>query len=201
MALKDINNITAKELRHEYLELAKKYHPDLHPENASKFQTLQQQYQQCQLIINQPNQYRVTVSISLKESITGCERFYYSQEANKKFLLKIPAGVQNQQTIVYRGLKDQHGKCTILHLKIKLTLPLNYSIFNNCLVLDLKVPFYKMFFGGKFKFTAPDGKLIQIDLPKRAKNGEYYIVASAGLFDRQEKQRLNLYVQIKQSII
>jgi DnaJ-class molecular chaperone len=191
-------NISEKQLHTNYIKLAKIIHPD-HNSNDPladvKFQELQQQYEKAQKLIESKPQYQASVSISLKESILGCERYFVNDD-NYKFVLNIPAGVKNKQTILYRDLNINSVKNTILHIKILIDLPKDYTISGDTLILKTSVHFWKLYFGGEYKIKTPDGLQIPVLIPKKTKSGKMFRILKYGLWNRAEKKRDPLYVQI-----
>jgi DnaJ-class molecular chaperone len=194
--------ITTDQLHSQYIRLAKIIHPDHNPnEDADeKFQELQEQYEKAQKLLNIKTNYQASISVTLKESILGTERFFVTDEGNR-FVLMIPAGVKNHQTIQFRGLSLNSVKSAILHIKVYINIPSNFSIIGENLILNQNINFFKLYFGGKYEIIGPDGKIILVTIPKKTKNGKMFRIQNAGLWNRIEKKREPLYIQFFGSII
>jgi DnaJ-class molecular chaperone len=190
--------ITEEKLRHNYIRLAKILHPDLNPDNLNadkQFQELQEQYKKAQKILGIKIHYQASVSITLKEAIIGTERYFSTDDDNQKFVLHIPAGVKNHQTILFRGLAINSIKDAVLHIKVFINLPTKFSIIGDQLILKENISFWKLYFGGTTYIEGPDGKRINLVIPKKTKNGKMFKVNGAGLLDRVTNKRLPLYIQ------
>lgn len=196
-------NITPEELRINYIRLAKVLHPDSNPDNPTAvqaFQELQTQYEKAEKILESKSHYQASISVTLNEAIRGCERFFINDDGNK-FLLTIPAGVKNRQVVMYRGMAINSSKDSILDVKVGITLPSDYVIAGDKLIFNLRVPYWKLFFGGRHTFVGPDGTTIPITIPKNSKSGKMYRVNQHGFWNRVEKKRDSLYIQIFGCII
>jgi DnaJ-class molecular chaperone len=196
-------NISAEHLHQNYIKLAKVLHPDVNPDDPDadkKFQELQEQYQKAQKLLEAKTQYQASISITLSEAITGTERFFVSDE-NQRFMLNIPAGVKNKQTVLYRGLAISSIKDAVLHIRVYIDIPTKFKIIGDNLILNEGVPFWKLIFGGKHEITGPDGRKIPVTIPRKTKNGKMFRVQNAGLWNRNEKKRDALYIQFFGSAI
>lgn len=197
------NTISQAQLHQNYIRLAKVLHPDHNlsdPGADKKFQELQEQYEKAQKLLGIKTQYQSSVSISLKEAITGCERFFITDN-NQKFVLNIPAGVKNKQTILYRGFAIKSTKNVTLNIKVTIDIPAKYTIVGERLILREFVPFWKLIFGGNYEITGPDHKKIPVIIPKKTKSNKMFLVKNAGLWNRTENKREPLYIQFFGSII
>jgi len=190
--------ITEEQLHQNYIKLVKIIHPDLNPNNPDadrQFQYLQEQYEKARKILGVRTQYQASISISLKEAVTGTERYFSAPDDNQKFVLHIPAGVKNHQIISYRGIAINSIKDAVLHIKVFINIPTKFSIIGDQLILKENLPFWKLYFGGKVSIYGPDGKIINLVIPKRTKRGKMFSVKKAGLMDRATNKRLPLYIQ------
>lgn len=194
---------SSEQLHKNYIRLAKVLHPDHNsgnPDSDKKFQELQEQYEKAQKLLGMKTQYQASTNISLQESITGTERFFVTDD-NQRFLLTIPAGVKQRQTMLYRGLLLNSVKDSVLHIKVHITLPTKFSIVGDNLILKETISFWKLYFGGDYEIVGPDGTKIAVKIPRKTKNGKMFKVKNAGLWNRQEKRREPLYNQFFGSII
>jgi DnaJ-class molecular chaperone len=196
--------VTSEELRTKYIRLAKVLHPDHNPNDPDadqKFQELQKQYEKARKILGVKTQYQASISITLKESILGTERFFTTDDGKQKFSLSIPAGVKNKQTISFRGITVNSVTDTALHIKILIDVPHDFSIVGEQLILKESVSYWKLFFGGKHKITGATGNQIIITVAKRTKSEKMFKVRGEGLWNRVENKRNPLYIQFFGSII
>jgi DnaJ-class molecular chaperone len=196
--------VTDEQLHKNYIRLAKIIHPDLNPDDPDadqKFQELQEEYFKAQKLLADKSHYQASISITLKEAILGGERFFSTDDGDHKFVLTVPAGVKNKQTILYRGISMNSVKDAILHIKIFINLPSKFSIVGDQLILEEKVSFWKLKFGGLYTITGPDGRKIIVTIPKNTKNGKMFKVKDEGLMNRVEKKRHPLYIQFFGRII
>jgi DnaJ-class molecular chaperone len=197
-------HISTEQLHQNYIRLAKILHPDINPDDPDsdqKFQELQEQYYKAQKIIGIKAQYQASISITLKEAILGAERFFSTDEGNHKFVLSVPAGVKNKQTVLYRGIAINTIKDAVLHIKVFINLPTKFSIIGDKLVLKESITFWKLKFGGSYIIDGPDGQKISVTIPKNTKSGKMFRVKNRGLFNRVENKRDFLYVQFFGRII
>jgi DnaJ-class molecular chaperone len=200
-----MSNITVskEQLHTNFIRLAKLLHPDhdLNNPNAdSNFQELQIQYKKAQQLVGPKSQYQAVISISLSEAILGCERFFINDE-DQKFVLTIPAGIKNKQLIMFRGLAVNSAKDAVLHIKVFIKMTSEYTIVGDRLILKIYVPFWKLFFGGKYIISDPIEEKFSIMIPKKTKNGKMFRFSKNGLWNRIEKKRDPLYIQIFGKII
>lgn len=196
-------NISSDQLHQNYIKLAKILHPDLNPDDPDadkKFQDLQEQYEKAQKLLGNKAQYQASVSIPLSEAISGTERFFVSDDG-KRFLLTIPAGVKNKQTILYRGIQVNSDNDAVLHIRVHIDAPTKFKIIGDHLILNEHIPFWKLIFGGRHEITGPDGKIIPVTIPRKTKNGKMFKVQNAGLWNRADKKRDPLYIQFFGSAI
>jgi DnaJ-class molecular chaperone len=196
-------HISSTELRNNYIRLAKVLHPDKNtsdPKADKKFQELQEQYERAQKLLGMKNQYQASATITLHEAISGTERFFVTDE-NQRFMLTIPAGVKNKQVIIYRGVTVNSSRDSVLQIKVYITTPTKFSIIGENLILKESIPFWKLFFGGSYQITGPDGSKIPVNIPRKTKNGKMFRVKNAGLWNRTEKKREPLYIQFFGSIV
>lgn len=196
-------NISQEQLHTNFIKLSKIIHPDQNPDDpdaTSKFQILVQEYEKAQKLIGPKSQYQTSIKITLKESITGCERYFVSDD-NHRFVLNIPAGVKNKQVVQYRGIEINSVKNTVVHIKVLIDMPNHYTIAGNALILKIKVPYYKLIFGGTHVITSPDGNTVSITIHKNTKSGKMFKLMNFGLWNRIEKKREPLYIHIFGCII
>ena len=196
-------SITTEQLHRNYIKLAKIIHPDHNPNDSYadlKFQELQEQYEKAQKLLNSKTQYQASISISLKESILGTERFFVTDEGNR-FMLMIPAGVKNHQTVQFHGISLNSIKSAILHIKVFINIPSNFIIVGDNLILNQNISFWKLYFGGSYNIIGPDETTISVIIPPKTKNGKMFRVKKAGLWNRINKLREPLYIQFFGSII
>ena len=196
--------MTSEQLHTNFIKLAKLIHPDYNtndPTANEKFQKLQEQYQKAQKLLGSKNQYQASISISLKEAIFGTERYFITHD-KQRFVLNIPAGVRNKQSILYRRIMIHSGKNeAILHIKVFIKIPTKFSIIGNQLILKESVSYWKLFFGGQYRIQGIGGNQILINIPKRTKSKKMFKVQNEGLWDRVEKKRYPLYIQFFGRII
>ncbi len=192
--------ISVSQLRDSYLKIAKEIHPDHNLQDTTatqKFQTLQENYQKCLSIIKfSNNQYQTRFVISLAESINGTERYFLIPESNSKFLLKIPAGVKNNQTILFKKLNITYTESIALSASVQIQMPKGYQIFGNYILLIKYIPFWKLFFGGNIIFEGPDGNKIKVNISKNTKSGTIFKIKNRGLYNDTLSVREPLFIRL-----
>jgi DnaJ-class molecular chaperone len=204
MAISNSTPLINSQLKSKYYELAKTCHPDLNPNDLNateKFQKLQEQYKECLQSLKSNNKiYCVTIQISLQDSILGCTRYFSSRDEKRKFILKIPPGIINNDIIRYKNIQMDENLLSILEVKIIVDLPLNYSYKNGKLVYSVLIPFWKLFLGGEKVIIGPDKARLRILIPPKTKSGSIFELQNEGLLDKLSKKRDILYIRLKSSI-
>jgi DnaJ-class molecular chaperone len=186
-------NLTPQ-IHSNYRALAKRFHPDLHPNdpNAQRnFQLLNETYHSIEKI------YLTRISISLQDSILGCDRYFVSHDGHRRFLLSIPSGISSGEVIRYKDVQVDADRLSTLSVRISVDLPPQYAIKNGKLIQTLRIPFLKSLFGGELVITGPDGNRLRLNIPARAKNKSIYRIEHEGLTDRRSKIRGDLFIQIR----
>lgn len=178
------------DLHKQYLKLAKEFHPDSNPDDPdaeTKFKLLQSAYNSTKEK-SKIKKYTCTPKISLQETFTGCTKYVQLSDTPSKFQIFIPAGCKSGDSVIF-------GNQTIkITAKIEITIPKDYEILNNKLIFHCKVPFWKLYFGGVFRFRFLDGKIIKTTLPKKAKNGDVFSIENFGLFNKVKNGRDPLFI-------
>lgn len=189
------------QLDKSFKELAKKYHPDLNPSDPTsteKFQNLLNEYKTCEEIINStPKVYNISVQISLKDSICGCERFFLSKDQKRRFILKVPAGIKNNDIIRYKNIQMEEFRFSILEVKVNVIIPNDFTLINGKLFKTIKVSFWKLYFGGDLIIIGPDKMRLRVEIQPKTKNGSIFEMKNEGLFDKLSKKRDILYIKVK----
>ncbi|VVC05072.1 Chaperone protein DnaJ [uncultured archaeon] len=186
-------NISKDEIRKNYLKLAKVLHPDTnYVESDEMFKNLQNEYHR---LLKSPVEYRTIAIISLKESILGTERYFLSP-ADQKFILAIPAGIHNGQVLQFRNFGAGLESPVILKVRIKIWMPHQCSVVDGKLLVKEHVIFWKMIWGGKHTLIAPDGRKVEIKIPKNTKNRKIFTIQKYGLWNRGKNIQEPLYIQL-----
>jgi DnaJ-class molecular chaperone len=189
--------LTPQIIHSAFKTLAKKIHPDVNNNSNSteKFQHLKEDYDK--LCASLSKIYIVKISISLQDSILGCDRFFISNDGQRKFLLAIPIGIKDEDTIQYKNVQLDPNQFSILQVKIHIILPKNFFIINGKLIQTIRISIWKAFIGGSFNFFGPDGAKLKVILPKKLKNDSIFKIAKEGLIDRNFLVRNDLYVKFQ----
>jgi len=176
--------------RSTYLNLVKATHPDLHPNDPQaeeKFKKLQE---------TKDNYYKTIISISLAESISGCERYYIDPESKQNLVLNIPKGIKHNQIIIFKN-----AVTGTISVKILIELPNHYCFSGSELVLTIPISYISLYFGGIHHFVGPDNKRLKIIIPKKAKSGTIYKLPNNGLWNSTTNERDPLYIRLIGKII
>ena len=201
MVISNSNLSTNDQLRKKFKELAKEAHPDLHPNDANataKFQNLQQAFDKLKV---NPKKYSIHITISLYDAIAGCQRYFVSLDGKRKYMLKIPAGVKPNEVIAYRDIQIVENRFDNLDIKINIDYPDNYSYKNGKLIYNLKIPIWKIYWGGTHIIEAVDGARLKLKIPSRTKSGSIFEIYNEGLYSRTQNKRESLFIQVKSSFL
>lgn len=183
-------------LKSIYKKLAKEFHTDLNPNiPKEKFQKLQEDYQECLQLLDNLT-YSITTNISLYESILGATRYISSFDRKRRIRLTIPQGMLNNDIIRYKNVELENNLMSSLEVKIKIDLPPNYEILNKKLIYNMRLPKWKLYFGGEYTFYGPDQTRLRVNIPPKTKSESYFKIQNDGFFDKLTKTRDFLYIRI-----
>jgi len=117
----------------------------------------------------------------------------------ERIKIKIPAGIDNGQTISYRGLgnvgKNKQGTGD-LHLKVYIK---QHSIFERSgsnLYLKSKINLSKAVLGGDISLPTMDGKEIFLKIPAGTLSGKVFKISSKGMPKLHSQNRGDMFVEV-----
>ena len=134
------------------------------------------------------------LTLSFEESIQGGK---HSISLNgETFNIKIPAGIQNEQTIRVKGKgKYYQGKTGDLIIKIFVKIEDNqeYKIVGDDLYKDIYISLKTALFGGKINVNTPH-KIITLTIPKNTQHNQKFRIKDLGNFNSKTGKKGNLYL-------
>lgn len=149
---------------------------------------------------------RVRVTISLLESITGCEKIIslgYSRGGTQDISISIPAGVQPGNSIKYTGLGDNLNEKLPrgdLFVQINILQHPDFELDGSQLLTEKTVDAFEAMVGTKLNIDCVDGVTIQVTVPAGVQPGTVLRCPGRGGWDPARSSRGDLFVRLQVSI-
>jgi len=169
------------QLHQNYLQLAKKYHPD-HSGSTEDFQTLNETYRAIKI------NYYCNIVVTALEALTGCERFFENED-RQRYVINLPKLVNTPSK-----LKIEADRC-IIHLTVDISLPVGYTVVNGYLIKKLPVSKWTCFWGGKETFLNLENKRTCVRINSSTQHGAIFKLPNQGLYG-SDGVRQPLYIQL-----
>jgi len=113
---------------------------------------------------------------------------------NESFDIKIPAGINNGETMRVRGKGKRHASGVgDLLIKVEIALDSTYERKGDNLYKTIDVPLKDAWFGGKIDVETPQ-KTVSLKLPKNTKNGQKFRLKGSGVPNRKTAMSGDLYL-------
>lgn len=141
-----------------------------------------------------------SMNLDLKDSITipfftAILGGKYHYEQNGGFDIKIPAGIQDGETIRLKGKgRSQGGRSGDLLLKIQVAPSDEYTRDGNDLIKMLDIPLKTALFGGSIQVQTPH-KEVTLKIPKGVKNNQKFRLKELGGINRKNGIKGDLYLK------
>lgn len=149
---------------------------------------------------------RVRVTISLLESITGCEKIIslgYSRGGTQDISITIPAGVQPGSTIKYTGLGDNLNEKLArgdLFVIVNILQHPDFELDGSQLLTQKTITAFEAMVGTKLDIECVDGVTIQVTVPDGVQPGTTLRCPGRGGWDPARSARGDLFVRLQVSI-
>lgn len=216
------------EIKKVYKKLARKYHPDLNPndqEAEEKFKEISEAYQNLDTPEKRIKYERQTspidlnelftifgfhrgnmnvqmqTSITLKESIIGIKKTIYVN--SHMYSVQIPAGVKSGETIIFHGLGDTRIKNMPpgdLHLQVIISRAKDFELINGEIITTAEISVWQAILGGSIKLNGIFGNEIQLKIPASTQFGSVLEVPYEGCYNRSSNTRNPLFVRLEITI-
>ena len=179
-----------KELHRQYLDLMRQYHPDHNssPEAHAHCIKIQNDYEQCKKILKSRKELKYELTLELYDAIRGCQRMLLHH--NTRFTINILPGIRHGETVAFSG------ESLNLTVTFRVVLPVNYCIANNKLIYRMRLNWWTRRFGGIKKIRLVNGEWVRVRIPKKTDIGKIFEMVGEGLYNRAEKRREALRIEI-----
>jgi curved DNA-binding protein len=149
---------------------------------------------------------RVRVTITLLESITGCEKIIslgYSRGGTQDISISIPAGVQPGSNIKYSGLGDNLNEKLArgdLFVIVNILQHPDFELDGSVLLTHKTINAFEAMAGTKLDINCVDDIAIQVTIPAGVQPGTTLRCPGRGGWDTARSSRGDLYVKLNVTI-